>query len=61
MHNRTKEEKDFNYKRIHAMYSKGYSNDDICNECPELDRWEVLDIIQKVEGRKKQVEERRAR
>lgn len=59
MFNVTKEQKDFNYKKVHAMYSKGYSNEEICRECPNLDTWEVLDIIQKVEGRRKQAEERR--
>lgn len=61
MQNRTKEQNDFNYKKIHAMYSKGYSIDDICNGCQELERWEVIDIIQKVEGKKHQAQERAAR
>lgn len=61
MYNRTKEQRDANYKKIHAMYAKGYSNEEIYNEFPDLSKWEVLDIIQKVEGRKKQKQERQAR
>lgn len=36
------------YGKIKAMYCKGYSNDQIVRACPDMCRFEVLDVIQKL-------------
>ena len=58
---KTKEQRDYDYRRIHAMYCKGYSNEQIYNECKDMPKWEVLDIIQKVYGNEMLKKEKRAR
>lgn len=41
------------YKRIEAMYHKGFSNEEICKQFPYLAKFEVLDIIQKIDALKR--------
>ena len=38
------------YRRIEAMYHKGFSNDEIIKQFPYLAKFEVLDIIQKIDA-----------
>lgn len=52
---------DFNYKKIEAMYWKNCSIEQICMVMSHMPKFEVIDIIQIVEGRKHQKEEREAR
>lgn len=56
---KTKEEYDRNYRRIYAMYMKGYTNDDICRECHDLPKWEVMEYIQTIYGKDQMRRERR--
>ena len=53
----TKEDR--NYKKVHALYSKGYSIDEICGYMKSLPRWKTIDIIQKIEGKERAYKERR--
>jgi hypothetical protein len=54
---------DHNYKQIEAMYWKGYSTQQICNNMSHMQKIEVIDIIQEIEGVKfiKREMERRRR
>ena len=61
MFTKTKEQKDRDYKRIHAMYSKGYTFDEMYSECGDMEKWEVIDIVQTIEGKLRQKAERAAR
>lgn len=38
------------YRRIEAMYHKGFSIEGIVKQFPNLPRFEVLDIIQKIDA-----------
>lgn len=38
------------YRRIEAMYHKGLSNDEIIRQFPHLAKFEILDIIQKIDA-----------
>ena len=58
---KTKEQKDREYKRIHAMYSKGYTFDEMYSECGDMERWEVIHMVQIIEGKIRQRKEREAR
>lgn len=40
------------YKRIEAMYYKGFSIDEIVNNIRGMDRIDIINIIQLVEARK---------
>lgn len=40
------------YKRIEAMYYKGFSIDEIVNNIRGMNRIDIIDIIQLVEARK---------
>ena len=51
---------DYIYKKLHAMYSRGCELDEMYAECRELAKWEVLEIVQTIEGKKRQMEEKRA-
>ena len=50
---------DRNYKKVHALYSKGYGIDEICSYMKSLPRWKTIDIIQKIEGKERAYKERR--
>ena len=47
-----KETYDRNYKRIEAMYYKGYTINQIVDSMPSMDKIEVIGIIQTIEGLK---------
>lgn len=38
------------YRRVDAMYHKGFSIEEIVKQFPNLPRFEVLDIIQKIDA-----------
>lgn len=58
---KNKKEYDYNYRRIHAMYMKGYTNEDIQRECRDLDKRVVLEYIQIIYGKEQARKERQAR
>lgn len=37
-----------NYRKVEALYRKGYSTDEILRSCEGLTRYDVLDILQKI-------------
>lgn len=45
---KTKENYDKNYRKVEAIYRKGYSNDHICAAMSHLPRFEVLEMIQNI-------------
>lgn len=55
---RTERENDYIYKKLHAMYSRGCTLDEMYDECRGLQKWEVLDIVQTIEGRIRMKRER---
>lgn len=40
--------KDRNYRKIEAMYRKGYEIEQIVRSCPDMCEFEVIDVIQKI-------------
>lgn len=58
---KTKEQKDYDYRRVHAMYCKGYTFEQIYSECSDMQKWQVMDIIQKIYGNEMMKKERQAR
>ena len=40
--------KDRNYRKIEAMYRKGYGIKQIVRSCPDMCEFEVIDVIQKI-------------
>ena len=58
---KSKEEYNRNYRRIHAMYMKGYGFEDIQRECSDLERWEVMEYIQIIYGKEQERKARQAR
>ena len=40
--------KDRNYRKIEAMYRKGYGVKQIVRSCPHMCEFEVIDVIQKI-------------
>lgn len=59
MNLRPKDDYDRAYRKIHAMYMKGYTNEEIYRECSDMQKWEVLEIIQTIWGREQVRKERR--
>lgn len=53
-YDKEKEVYDRNYKQIEAMYYKGYMIDQMVNGMRNMDKIDVIAIIQVIEGRKHQ-------
>lgn len=45
---RSEEAYDRTYRKIEAMYRKGLSIDEICREMHHMQRWQTIDIIQRI-------------
>jgi len=45
-----REARDLQYRKIEAMYHKGYSIDDMVQATRNLERFEVIDIVQCIFG-----------
>ena len=54
MFRNSKEVMERNYKKIHSMYSKGYSFEEMYRECGDMERWGVISVVQTIEGRIRQ-------
>ena len=46
--NNCESNRDRNYRKIEAMYRKGYEIKQIVRSCPDMCEFEVIDVIQKI-------------
>lgn len=54
----SKEKYDRIYRQVNAMYHKDFTIDEICDEFPNIPRFEIIEMTQKIFGREMLKKER---